>query len=69
MQRSQAKQSAWDATHLVLDNAAEQLEATMRLTESSAKKKRLKKGIDQIIKLKELALDIIDDFEDRPEVR
>ena len=67
MKRSQVKQSAWDATSLVMDNAAEQVEACIRLAGSEAKKKKLEKGIKQIIELKKLALAVIDEFEVRPE--
>lgn len=66
MHRTRVKQDAWDLTKRVFDDAVDQLDALVRLTDSQAKKKQLTRGAEKVMQLRNMALRVIDDFEEQP---
>ena len=57
------KNNAYQLTLRVFREAAEQLDAIAKIAAKPATKKRLIKGGDQMMKLQELALDVIHEWE------
>ncbi len=63
MDEKRVRRDAFCLTSKVFRDAAEQLDYLVRLTKSEAKKKRLERGADQLMKLRSFALDIVMDWE------
>jgi hypothetical protein len=57
------KNDAHELTLRVFRDAAEQVDSLARIASKPADRRRLEKGADQIMKLRELALDIIRQWE------
>jgi hypothetical protein len=61
--KNKHKNNAYELTTRVFRDCADQLESIARLPMKPAARRRLEKGADQIMKLRELALDVIHDWE------